>query len=331
MTVFKAASAMVRIIPRCLSSRPLKALELPGSLNFHAVQQQLQIGPAQGLFLTALSLIVELALLESFAPQTITAPIKVQHLHVGPASVDEHEQMPAHRVFPHLIAYQCGKPVKLLAHVSRLGIQPDSNTVFREEHQPRRRRRQTPSPRSSSMSQPEREEASWPRSIQLSCSPLRVAGRSPLSASRRFHRLNVLSASFLRLQNALWLRPHSACSAINVRHCSAVRRLAIDRDMGCSWLSSGAGYRVLSDQGRMAGNDRLRRVVVLGVFKPERPRLPRGAISYGASSGFPTNFGAKLKNLGFLQQGQVAGRAEDQVERRVLHLATSWPGSPNRS
>jgi len=77
-------------------------------------------------------------------------------------------------------------------------------------------------------------------------------------ASRRFQLANVLNASRLSLQKASWLIPLPACSAISLRHWSAVRRIRVVLGMICSWLSSGAAYSADSTEGRTAGNDRLR-------------------------------------------------------------------------
>src|SRR5699024_7658580 len=82
------------------------ALELTRFLHLQAIEQQLQISPAQGLLGTAIGVVIELPLLQALAPKTVAAAIKVKHLHVSPSSIDEYEGMSAHRVFIKLVAGQ---------------------------------------------------------------------------------------------------------------------------------------------------------------------------------------------------------------------------------
>src|SRR5690625_1831788 len=206
---------------------PVKALELTRFFDLDAIEQQPQIGPTQRLLVTAMHVVVELPLLQALAPQAIAASVEVEHLHVGPPAVDEHEQVAAHGILFELVARQGRQTIELFAHVGGPSIQPDPDAIFREKHQRRRSRRQRPPPRSSSMSQPGSEPVMAPRSIHgdVADSGSSQVAAGLLPARRRFQLAKVLSASLSCLQNATWLRPLPACSSIRFCHCFAERRM----------------------------------------------------------------------------------------------------------
>jgi len=60
---------------------------------FDTVQNQLQLGPAQGLLPGRVGLYPELALLQPFTPQAEAGRLEVQHLHLGAATVHKDKIM----------------------------------------------------------------------------------------------------------------------------------------------------------------------------------------------------------------------------------------------
>ena len=71
----------------------LIALEAAHRRQVDALDDQLQIGPAQRLFVATLGVEVEPSRLQALAPQTVTALLEVEHLQLGALAVDEHEQL----------------------------------------------------------------------------------------------------------------------------------------------------------------------------------------------------------------------------------------------
>src|SRR5690554_387475 len=90
--------------------------------------------------------------LQALAPHAVAAGLEVQALELGAPAVDEDETVAAQRILAQLSANQGGQAIIRATHVGGLGAQPERDR--RAHHAPRRKRRQTPSPRSSSISQP---------------------------------------------------------------------------------------------------------------------------------------------------------------------------------
>ncbi|CAI10661.1 hypothetical protein p2A277 (plasmid) [Aromatoleum aromaticum EbN1] len=135
-----------------------------------AFEQQLQPRPVHLAARRPRPVRHEATRLEPLGPDAKPAAVPVQHLHLGRAPVDEHEQMPRQRILSHAVARQRIQAVEGFAHVDRAPVQMHPHRAFGKEHQPRTRCSTTPSPRSSFNSQREAPpEPSTPRSTNASC------------------------------------------------------------------------------------------------------------------------------------------------------------------
>src|SRR5699024_8163602 len=118
--------------------------------QFQALEQRFEFGMRQcsnGLLSAARA--AEAAAFEAFTPDAVAAGFEVQTLQLCAPAVDEDEAVPVQRITAELVAYRGGQAVIGTAHVGGLRTQPK---LGRQSHEPRRIRRQTPSPKSSSIS-----------------------------------------------------------------------------------------------------------------------------------------------------------------------------------
>ena len=70
------------------------------------LDDHLQPGPIQWLFVVSIFTIMELSLLQPLAPDAVATAIKVEDLHLGLFAVDEDEEMAGEWIFFKLLLYQ---------------------------------------------------------------------------------------------------------------------------------------------------------------------------------------------------------------------------------
>ena len=110
--------------------------ELPPFVEVDAFEQQLQLCPRQQRLLLSAATQLKASPLETLTPQAVTAAVEIQHLHLGAFAVDEHEQVPAGRVFVQRIPHQRRESIERLPHVRRAGVEPHPHLGFGEKHLP---------------------------------------------------------------------------------------------------------------------------------------------------------------------------------------------------
>ena len=93
-----------------------------GTYEGDSLQYQLQAGPVQRHLVTAIGAVMEPALLQPLRPDAVSAPVKVQHLDVGPLPVDEHEQMSTEGILPESVLHQRRQAVERLPHIGGPGV-----------------------------------------------------------------------------------------------------------------------------------------------------------------------------------------------------------------
>ena len=91
--------------------------------------QTLPLDPVQGDFLFLELQPMEVSALQPLAPQAVAAFAVIQDFHLGSATVDKHEQFATTGPALQPGLHQGRQPVKLLAHIDRLAIEPDLQVV----------------------------------------------------------------------------------------------------------------------------------------------------------------------------------------------------------
>lgn len=94
----------------------------------------------------------ELTLLESLAPNTVTALFKRQQLDLGATPVDKNKPMATGRILPQVVSHHRRQTIKGTPHVGWRQAQPDP-PARRDTQHGRRRRKTTSAPSCSSTSQ----------------------------------------------------------------------------------------------------------------------------------------------------------------------------------
>jgi len=84
---------------------------------------------------TGLGAHLELPLLQALVPNAVAGRLKVQHLHLGFAPINEDKTLPTQRVLLHLVLNQRTQAVEGLAYVGGLSAQPEYGLTARDEHQ----------------------------------------------------------------------------------------------------------------------------------------------------------------------------------------------------
>ena len=96
---------------------------------------------------------------QTLGPQAITGAVKIQHLHLGFATIDEDEILAAERIVFELVSNQGAQAPERFAHVGGLGAQPDPSLAIEPDHPFWLNHSSTPLPRLSTMFQPRPEPA----------------------------------------------------------------------------------------------------------------------------------------------------------------------------
>jgi len=73
---------------------------------------------------------VELSLLQSLAPDTVSTAIKVENLHLGLLAVDEDEEVTRERILFELLFDQYRQSIIGLSHIGGFGMEPDPKMGF---------------------------------------------------------------------------------------------------------------------------------------------------------------------------------------------------------
>jgi|TARA_Y100000034_G_scaffold108718_1_gene139308 hypothetical protein len=111
-----------------------KTFVLARLLQVNSFQKKLELKPVKRSLSRRGSRVIELPLDQSFAPNTVTGAIKIEHLRLRLSPIDEDEQLAAQGVFTQLMFDHPGQPIEGATHVGRLGAQPHLNLTFRKEH-----------------------------------------------------------------------------------------------------------------------------------------------------------------------------------------------------
>jgi len=184
---------MTNIIPNHSHLRPFKTLELAIFLHFDAINQQLQIHQGQGTLTRGRRAHPELPMLQALGPQTVAGGGKVQHLHLGLATINEDEILAAEGILTELVSNQSTQAPEGFAHVRGLGTQPDPSPAIKTDHPFWLSRSSTPLPRLSTMFQPAPDDGepliNDDRSRKLASSEPSPAGTS----GRRLRQLQKLA------------------------------------------------------------------------------------------------------------------------------------------
>ncbi len=126
------------------------AFILLNAAGINAFKDELQICPRHCLLDGFACMSMKLTLFQSFAPDTVSTAIKIQHLALGLFAVDEDKQLAAEWVFFKFVSHQGRQAVVGFTHVGGPVVEPDPNLRFWKKHDQRRIRRITPPGSSSS-------------------------------------------------------------------------------------------------------------------------------------------------------------------------------------
>jgi len=72
----------------------------------NAFEQHFEISPAERVFYGILPVVAKGTLLQSFAPDAVTAAVKIEYLCLVAFAVDEYKELTAERIFLKLVFHQ---------------------------------------------------------------------------------------------------------------------------------------------------------------------------------------------------------------------------------